>query len=104
MVGVCYGAGPCRSGATVGEGDLGPLGHPDHLRVLLAQSTRRPCLAPSNHQSDEDHLDAGAEEDPDRADCGTMGEAGRERTRGLRPDGCYWGGRCSLGTQLFRVD
>ena len=27
--------------------DLGPLGHPDHLRVLLAASTRRPCLAPS---------------------------------------------------------
>ncbi len=29
--------------------DLGALGHPDHLRVLLAQSTRRPCLAPSDH-------------------------------------------------------
>ena len=27
--------------------DLGPLGHPDHLRVLLVRSTRRPCLAPS---------------------------------------------------------
>ena len=29
--------------------DLGPLGHPDHLRVLLARSTRRPCLAPVDH-------------------------------------------------------
>ena len=27
--------------------DLGPLAHPDHLLVLLAASTRRPCLAPS---------------------------------------------------------
>ena len=27
--------------------DLDPLGHPDHLRVLLARSTRRPCLATS---------------------------------------------------------
>ena len=27
--------------------NLGPLRHPDHLRVLLAVSTRRPCLAPS---------------------------------------------------------
>ena len=27
--------------------DVGPLGHPDHLRVLLVRSTRRPCLAPS---------------------------------------------------------
>ena len=27
--------------------DLGPLAHPDHLRVLLATSTRRPCLGPS---------------------------------------------------------
>ena len=27
--------------------DLGPLGHPDHLRVLLVRSTRRPCLAPA---------------------------------------------------------
>ena len=27
--------------------DVGPLGHPDHLRVPLVRSTRRPCLAPS---------------------------------------------------------
>ena len=27
--------------------NLGPLRHSDHLRVLLAVSTRRPCLAPS---------------------------------------------------------
>ena len=27
--------------------DLGPLRHPDHLCVLLAESTRRPCLASS---------------------------------------------------------
>ena len=33
--------------AAFDDEDLGPLGHPDHLRVLLAWSTRRPCLAPS---------------------------------------------------------
>ena len=30
--------------------DLGPLTHPDHLRVLLAESTRRSCLVPSIHR------------------------------------------------------
>ena len=30
--------------------DLGPLTHPDHLRVLLTESTRRPCLVPSIHR------------------------------------------------------
>ena len=34
----------------VGTADLGPLTHPDHLRVLLAMSTRRPCLVSSIHR------------------------------------------------------